>query len=338
MGLQVASSGDCGIREFSLDDFPEDLARQIFETAVRDPDTPNWACSRVSRKIQAWVEPSLYRDITLYYNQSITLIHNTLISTIAWKSSKPPAFFDNVRSLCIIPAYLPLWGDIMDLLSACTSLRTLHIFNWLTEGQEEFLIGNHPAWNALRLRRLRIPALLFHPSHLNLDMKSHPMFAHITHLELPWVTHDVIDKDWSWASLSSLETLTHLCLVTAVLFFLLDNASAQLQAAVPHFPSSLIVCVFEIRTLGKRFSNAEQVVLNNGRLLDSRVVVAVDHEYYCEEVELQKECVRPWIKEETIWRKEDPWGRNWTEGVDAMWKQAEAKVAQRKSERALKSS
>ncbi|KAF5320232.1 hypothetical protein D9611_011367 [Ephemerocybe angulata] len=317
MSLQVARSRDRSVQQFPLDDFPEDLARQIFETAARDPDTPNWACSRVSKKIQAWVEPALYRDITLYSNKSLTLIHNTLIATTARKSSKPPTFFDNVRSLCIIPFCLP-WDDITDLLSACTSLRTLHIFNWMTEGQKEF-----PDWEPPRMEC----AALATPT--NSSPSVPPLPSQFGQEISP-------NEHWSWTSLSSLQTLTHLCLVTAVLFSLIDDASAQLQAAVPHFPPSLIVCVFEIRTPGKPFLNAEKVVLNNGRLLDSRVVVAVDHEYYFEQVELQKEFDRPWIKEETIWRKEGR--KNWTEGVDAMWKQAEAKVAQRRIERVSESS
>ncbi|KAF6752383.1 hypothetical protein DFP72DRAFT_452408, partial [Ephemerocybe angulata] len=93
---------------FRLQDLPEDLARHIFEIAT-DSGTPSeWARARVSKKVQRWGEPILYRSVLKlkprlgyryrYPNESLLKLHRTILS----HPSKDIIFSTHVKSLGLV--------------------------------------------------------------------------------------------------------------------------------------------------------------------------------------------------------------------------------------------
>ncbi|KAF5320327.1 hypothetical protein D9611_011359 [Ephemerocybe angulata] len=314
---------------FRFTDLPDDLTRSVFEASAEDKDDPNWACARVSKTVQSWVEPVLYRHIVLNTGSDIINFRRTLTSR---PTSKPPHFFsDNVKSLYITgSSYHQATYEIM---SACPNVSHLEFHLHLAEDKNNDLrVGRHKVWDAMRPTRLNIPALMFLPSrrHFNFipdekfDSTRNPMFSAITHLDLYW---DRSITTWSWETISLLQGLTHLCFSMApARLDTISCASQNLRTALPYFPTSLTVCVFTI-PFTQFFDNARELIENNSTRLDHRVVAAVDVYYYNKEIEKGEEGL--WVKREAIWRYAGGLARKDEE--KAFWERAEKVVHSRKA-------
>ncbi|KAF6741916.1 hypothetical protein DFP72DRAFT_1179877 [Ephemerocybe angulata] len=315
---------------------PEDIARTVFEMAANDPDSPNWTCALVSKKVQSWVEPILYRQIIFGLDNSrkMPLLHRTLLSSLALSNNYPtsfkkPSFFSKyVKTLSL--NVVPNWNALIGLLNACPNIHRLDFHRWMEAHRvDELSVGNLPAWQSFQqLRRLHAPGMLFEPSyrHFRFDTGDHQntMFRRLTHLELYW---DETLRFWSWGSLKSLPCLTHLCISPSPKIEAIELASAQLRGALACFPPTLVVCVFTI-TSAHWFDNARDLVEDNGSTLDERIVVAVGDDYYWRQIAKGEQG--QWLAREAIWRMQSSDLKAAVDNEDAFWKRAEKKVSERR--------
>ncbi|KAF5320301.1 hypothetical protein D9611_011373 [Ephemerocybe angulata] len=313
-------------------DLPEDLARVIFEESAADPDIPGWACARVSKKVQAWVEPILYREVIVEDHISISLLHNTVLS----HPTKPESFFSlHVRTLCIYSQEYDTADDIIfDILSACPNLTQLDLSNRARRRREDLKVGAHPSWNRPRLKRLRMPELYFPPSHRHFRFAEgqnlNPIFANITHFELHLYSPVIIP--WDWGSFQYLPFLTHFCISMTPAEQAVSRAASDLRSAVPYFPPSLIVCVFYIpNTISVWLTDFIPLVQENGRKVDERVVVALDEAYY---LMLREGHPCSWLEDEATWRPRsvDKVASERKDYLRAFWERAEAVITRRRRE------
>ncbi|KAF6741915.1 hypothetical protein DFP72DRAFT_941097 [Ephemerocybe angulata] len=327
----------------AMQDIPEDLVRLIFEAAVEDIQEPNWACARVSKAVQSWVEPLLYRRITLKTRREITLLYRTILSTVNPPSSgpsctrKPRQFFRNHVRLLDIDLGSASFETTFAILSACTSVTHLRFGPGLRERAgtpPRWGIGVHSIWNKLRLNRLSISSSMVFPIYRQPHAEGPPLLNHITHLHLIWEPSDgALDCTF----FSSLKSLTHFCLtlrqrgVTAAAYSL-----EAVRSITPHFPPSLAVYVVHVPFLdfcNRRGGANPRLFLEGGDAnLDQRVVIAVSKSYYLSPGRNGEQDA--WIERFATWGLER-YGTSGTNDEEALWDRAEAMVSRRKAEAAF---
>ncbi|KAF6759547.1 hypothetical protein DFP72DRAFT_1166937 [Ephemerocybe angulata] len=324
---------DSAYTTFPFCDFPEDLVRLIIEDVVTDPGYSTryrWSFALISRAVQGWVESILYRQIVLRAPLALYRLHRTVKS----HPSKPAHFFpSNVKTFFIGDPIILNMAIAFEILSECRGITEL---SWCTQmggydRSSPTLVGRHALWNSLELRRLSIAESLFVDTHKHFSFASgwgsekthNPFFRNITHLDL----HHWGIGGWSWETLSLLETLTHLCFSSAAGKEYKRHLRRSLATIVPHFPSSLVVCVASI--IYEPFNHTHRDVVLYLRQLDIRIVVAIAEHYYRRELEKGPEGL--WVKRETVWR----WGGGEAARKDnkqAFWDRGVGIVQRRKME------
>ncbi|KAF5339148.1 hypothetical protein D9611_011166 [Ephemerocybe angulata] len=326
---------------FRFGDLPDDLVRTVFEVAANDCDKFAWSLAYVSKAVRSWVEPILYRQLPI--DSQKTLLHLlSNVNTTAPLSSKPPGFYRSyVRRIYFGDRYNQGLKGITDLISACPNVTRLSAITManpnLPVHEMDCLVGNHATWDLLRPTWLTISPCLFVPSrrHFRFAADSgsnyNPIFTHITHLELTWITrtHDVT---WSWSSLPLLTALSHLCISSTPRNDALTCAARNLRAAMPWFPPTLTVCVFAFPRLTWPFvrTDAKQLILENGWRLDPRIVAAVPRAYYMHQLETI-DSGGTWIKDEAICRWDGEYQRVTHE--EDFWEQAVAMMQRKRDEK-----
>ncbi|KAF6743875.1 hypothetical protein DFP72DRAFT_931145 [Ephemerocybe angulata] len=319
---------------FRFRDLPDDLIRTVFEASANNRDEFSWSLVRVSKTVRSWVEPVLYRNISLDHMKPLHLLHDTITS---YSSSKPSSFYSaHVRRLYFGDPWVMQLRKVINILLACSNVTRLSATMLVPGAADDCLVGNHKVWEALRPTWLTINPCLFSPTHRHfrftaargsdITQTCNPIFTNVTHLELYFIRPSG-DIAWSWSTLSLLSTLTHLCIATISGHRALDCASWNLRAALPWFPPALVVCVFAIPRMNSHFPpNEKQLVLNNGWRVDPRIVAAVSREYYMSELEKGPEGA--WIEDEAIYRWNEHKDR--ADDDDAFWERAVAMVQRRR--------
>ncbi|KAJ7600401.1 hypothetical protein C8J56DRAFT_910153, partial [Mycena floridula] len=100
-------------------DLPEDICRLILETAVEQDRLAALHLVLVSRRVQRWIEPLLYRVIELRPTKRVARFQWTITA-----SSKPASFFAiHVQKLFISNVYDT--RAIAIILSVCTGVKSL---------------------------------------------------------------------------------------------------------------------------------------------------------------------------------------------------------------------
>ncbi|KAJ7444646.1 hypothetical protein B0H11DRAFT_2291205 [Mycena galericulata] len=167
---------------------PPELEREIFELSahLHPGSAPNFLL--VARRVLTWIEPLIYRVISIQGNCAPVL--RTL-------RSKPTQFFgENVHCLLVdgVPA-----AELEEILSVSTGIRSL------------VLLGASPSILSAVLR-LRPQKLAIHLESLfgrtDLVDFSLPLFTTVTHL-------DLFDSEFTgpWQKIALLPALTHLALL-----------------------------------------------------------------------------------------------------------------------------
>ncbi|KAJ7021969.1 hypothetical protein C8F04DRAFT_1139394 [Mycena alexandri] len=180
-------------------DLPTELEREIFECAALLAPECMPKLLLVGRRVKIWIEPLMYRILSIHPLQQRTVIRRTLKGLLKAMQVKPLAFFrQHVRNVCFVrnDNAKDIWG----VLSTCTGTVNLALFN---ADVDSTLL---PALAKLRLQRLSaVLGDLF--STRSAPDFAHPLFANLTHL-------DVLDKrdgGWAgWVGLPTLPRLTHL--------------------------------------------------------------------------------------------------------------------------------
>ncbi|KAF8143866.1 hypothetical protein K438DRAFT_1847121, partial [Mycena galopus ATCC 62051] len=187
----------------------EDLERYIFESAAFFHTDCIPALLLVAHRVKIWIELLFYKAVTIYglpRGRGPKPNTNFRHSVPAWYSlmkSKPASFFsDHVRHVQLVG--VPI-AEILPALAACNATINLALFNVsCVEGDAallELLGGFH-------LKRLSTPEYYWlRPGGLG-DF-GHPLFAHITHLDLPSnLTRG--NQSAKWSQLALIPRLTHL--------------------------------------------------------------------------------------------------------------------------------
>ncbi|KAJ3549480.1 hypothetical protein NMY22_g867 [Coprinellus aureogranulatus] len=213
---------------------PEDIGRLIFEI-VTEEDNCRPAYALISKQVQRWVEPVVYRDVV-----ASTRFHRTVVAPV---SSKPPNFFAlHVKSLAFFFGHPECWSKLRnhgalaaDILERCTSVQSLAL--WYTD------------WSACPVEVHRVfTSPLLSPPHLSLSVVlplnrikfSDSIFARVTHLDLS--CSDGAD-DWPWNSLRSVDYLTHL---NVDAFYEMRDAVHLARTILSSCPPSLRVLIITV--------------------------------------------------------------------------------------------
>ncbi|KAF8143875.1 hypothetical protein K438DRAFT_595356 [Mycena galopus ATCC 62051] len=164
--------------------FPEDLERCIFESAAFFHTDCIPALLLVAHRVKIWIEPLFYKAVTIYGlprgrgPKPNTNFRHSVPALYSLMKSKPASFFsDHVRHVQLVG--VPI-AEILPALAACNATINLALFNVsCVEGDAALLklLGEFP------LKRLSAPEYYWlRPGGLG-DFV-HPLFAHITHLDL----------------------------------------------------------------------------------------------------------------------------------------------------------
>ncbi|KAJ7614897.1 hypothetical protein FB45DRAFT_1064529 [Roridomyces roridus] len=226
---------------------PPELEREIFEIlASVDPDSVSQLIL-VAQRVKIWVEKYLYPIIILSYGESNTRggypFHDSLSQSLSRFNRISPSILENA----VYHLFLDGVGThrAHSVLSSCKAVRDL----WINCAHSSLL----DLAGELRLQRLQCDPLLFFRSQRNIDF-GHPIFSHITHLELFFDSgahnQEVITSVWT--GLAVIPHLTHVafsesrflstvapqllktCGSLRVLIFLPTNV--DLDAHVPNIP------------------------------------------------------------------------------------------------------
>ncbi|KAJ7200154.1 hypothetical protein GGX14DRAFT_466912, partial [Mycena pura] len=185
--------------------FPEDLERCIFESAAIFHTDCIPALLLVARRIKRWIEPLFHKVVTIYglprktARKPNTNFRHSVPAFYSLIKSKPASFFpDNVRLVGV-----PI-AEILAALAACNAITSLALFDVSCvkgDGHAALLelLGTFP------LKRLSARENYWLcPGGWDFG---HPLFAHITHLDLPG---DLDRQGAKWASFALIPRLTHL--------------------------------------------------------------------------------------------------------------------------------
>ncbi|TEB38264.1 hypothetical protein FA13DRAFT_1725912 [Coprinellus micaceus] len=156
----------------------------------------HWYQSRCS------AEPIIYRDISV--DVDARCLHRTVTTAI---STKPPDCFAlRVRGL-----FFRIYGmdDQMaaEILEKCRSVRYLAIWSYVDPHRDSFPnLQAALTSRALSPVQMSLSQFILNPCAVTSRSFTHPILAHITHLDIPYQEKG----DWDWASLELLRSLTHL--------------------------------------------------------------------------------------------------------------------------------
>jgi len=184
---------------------PAELERTIFEISALSRPAMVPKLMLVAWRVKEWVEPLLYRVIFLsdmhLLDRFPRFTKDVLLRAI---ETKPAAFFHDVRCLFLGEPALSLRDRghrherERTILTACRGLTDLAATSEL-------------ATHADTLARMRLQHLTLHLDGLFVPPKrvefSHPIFAHLTHLEV--LGYESRRTQGEWAGLALLPCLTH---------------------------------------------------------------------------------------------------------------------------------
>ncbi|KAJ6476534.1 hypothetical protein C8R47DRAFT_661099 [Mycena vitilis] len=187
---------------------PPELERYIFEICALSRPVEIPTLMLVAWRVKNWVEPLLYRSITVGYTKSLKgypiFTWDTLLAALR---SRPTAFFvANVRHLNIFQAldHPETVGYAEELLSVSTGVENLAISSQLTK-EYDMIERVAPSMPLRHLYTKPAPLFRTFPS-------THPLFSQITHLE---VKANGGEEDIICARLPLLPRLTHLAFADA---------------------------------------------------------------------------------------------------------------------------
>ncbi|KAJ7679491.1 hypothetical protein DFH06DRAFT_1166733 [Mycena polygramma] len=182
---------------------PPELERYIFEICALSRPVGIPTLMLVAWRVKNWVEPLLYRSITVGYTKSLKgypiFTWDTLRAALR---SKPTSFFEaNVRHLNIFQslAHPETVGYAEELLSVCTGVENLAISSQVLK-KYDMIERVAPSMSLRHLYTKPAPLFRTFPS-------THPLFSRITHLE---VKANGGEEDIICARLPLLPRLTHL--------------------------------------------------------------------------------------------------------------------------------
>ncbi|KAJ7172829.1 hypothetical protein C8R43DRAFT_977653 [Mycena crocata] len=207
--------------------FPSEIEQEIFESAaLAHPESiPTFIL--VARRVHTWIEPFLYRIISLHYPHTRCNAPLTKQVFLELLPLKPSGFFhERVRRVALAKAS---HEDTILILSACTGTTDLVLF------PRPITISLLPILTNLPLRRLSANLKFLFSDGADF---THALFSRLTHLD---ILETPISESWI-TDLAGLPCLTHLSFniplfwsagdLTAVLFRGLLASCPRLEALI----------------------------------------------------------------------------------------------------------
>ncbi|KAJ7873186.1 hypothetical protein B0H13DRAFT_2058825 [Mycena leptocephala] len=211
---------------------PTELEREIFEIAAFFSPDSMPVLLLVARRVKIWIEPLLYRILTIY--DPSLVIPSVLTPNRVFRYSiagfhrlmdrKPTSFFhDYVRhiQLFILDA-----EEVTKILSVCDATINLALYE---------LPALLPPLSSLPLQRLSIWAEKLFLGTTVRDF-SHPLFSQITHL---FLLDSDRGGDWgTWSTLAQIPRLTHLS------FYSSRMANSVCRGALEHCKALEVLAIW----------------------------------------------------------------------------------------------
>ncbi|KAJ7446017.1 hypothetical protein B0H11DRAFT_2249198 [Mycena galericulata] len=170
--------------------FPPELEREIFELSAHRHPRSAPKLLLVAHRVLTWIEPLIYRVISIERNNA-PILHAFRL--------KPTQFFDNNVQHLFVDSVTD--DEVEEILSACTGIRSFVLF-----GSSPSLL---PTVLRLRPQKLAIQLdTLF--GRIDLVDFTLPLFTTITHLDLYDIPSEFIRP---WPNLALLPALTHVALL-----------------------------------------------------------------------------------------------------------------------------
>ncbi|KAJ7443122.1 hypothetical protein FB451DRAFT_1149776 [Mycena latifolia] len=179
--------------------FPPELEREIFETtALVHPGTIP-ALLRVARRTHIWIEPFLYRAVSVGGTSPFSDMGRAILRAT---KSKPASFFHSaVRHLFLDTSASWTFDEAVEVIKVCTGLVEFASYGDFLDPTLLLMLGELP------LRRLSTDLYRLFDGYESIDL-THPVFASLTHLEILDPIYD--DDTRIIAYLPTLPAITHL--------------------------------------------------------------------------------------------------------------------------------
>ncbi|KAJ2912132.1 hypothetical protein MD484_g8280, partial [Candolleomyces efflorescens] len=278
---------DVGLRaSLCFSDLPEDVCRLVFEFAAELDEQSGRACALVSRKVNTWIDPILYRKIVIKSVKQLRNLLSVVQNIDRGKSTKRPDFL-STHVKTIIVDYGRLTGkDVLPILKPCRSIEVLALWHGLTpEGRLSKHIMDFMASPDYSPRRISIINTMFPRDDLHF---SYPIFRNATHVELQWEETGPNSRtiDVGWDTLRCLPRLTHLSVNVT---FRSERRDQWIREIVQFLPLSLrvfVVWIYDPRLFYRKNPDFEGLKAIQDGDIDSRIVLAYEDMSPPEDLEL----------------------------------------------------
>ncbi|RXW17602.1 hypothetical protein EST38_g8251 [Candolleomyces aberdarensis] len=272
------------MQSLRFSDLPEDVCRMIFELVPELDQETGRSCALVSRKVNGWIEPILYR--TLIFELEDTDQLGNLCGVIEdinhGDSTKSPDFFaSHVKAIVITNDRQQYATSVLSILKACHNVEMLALWTAKPSGREwvwpygrdlrdlrDFITSPElsPRWISITSNLFPIDEVRF----------SHPIFQNATLVELVWEERgDGDPHNVGWDTLRYLPRLSHFSVYRS---FYMKGCDRWVRETVDLLPSSVRVFIFWLYPTfffrddtSKEFEGVKAI---QGGDLDSRAIVA----------------------------------------------------------------
>ncbi|KAJ2921707.1 hypothetical protein H1R20_g15386, partial [Candolleomyces eurysporus] len=264
-------------------DLPEDVGRIIFELIAELDKETGRSCALVSKRVNAWVEPILYRTLLIDHKALLENLCGIFEDINHGKSAKSSDFFaSHVKALIITSDYLQDATNILSILKACHNVELLTLWTNPREGDSVRPHGrdlrdlrDFMASSGLSPRWISVTSRIFSIYDHEVDF-SYPIFQNATHLELVWEEGDSGPDQVCWDTLRHLPCLTHFSVYWS--FYSIEECSRWAREAVGLCPLSLRVFVLWVPSACYDFNETSEeygalMAIQDGTV-DSRAVLA----------------------------------------------------------------
>ncbi|KAF8063470.1 hypothetical protein FPV67DRAFT_1672489 [Lyophyllum atratum] len=274
---------------------------------------------RLSRKVQTWIDPILYRHVTLEYPSQAEAFVRTLET-----SKKRGIFFaTQVKILCF--AYGIDLRDAVKILTVCKNVTSLASWLELSQLSADFTHSDLESFSKLLINgtlQLHRLSMILHDFLCVPDPDfTIPVLQHVTHLDIYQGSDHF--RDWTWTGFGQLSNLTHLSFDLS-----LSSPLETVNEVLPHAPPSLRMCLVLLSTRNssvsiKQFCTGNDVLekMAAGKV-DPRLVIGTNES-------LEEECRYGGL---VVVHLYDDVMKDWSfvpDGEDDVWQKAERIISKR---------
>ncbi|KAG5653477.1 hypothetical protein H0H81_000111 [Sphagnurus paluster] len=280
---------------------------------------------RLSKRVQTWIDPILYRHVTLEYPSQA----EAFVRTLETSQKRPTFFASQVKILCF--AYGIDLRDAVKILSACKSVTSLASWLELSQLSADFSHADLESFSklltsgTLQLHRL---SMILHDFLCVRDPDfTIPVLQHVTHLDIYQGSDHF--RNWSWTGFNQLAHLTHLSFDLS-----LSTPLETVNEVMPYFPPSLRMCLVLLSTRNatvtiKQFCSGNELLerMAVGKV-DPRLVIGTNEP-------LEEECRFGGL---VVVHLYDDVVKDWSsvpDGEDDVWQKAEQVMNHRRNQKFL---